>query len=699
MGTISEKLTYLNETKGKIKDSINLTGAGITDQDTFRSYETKLKDGLVDIINNGVDTLYENFPKVAQTGEEPTLNGVYEAPMRVDLNGNTEQTTYTGKNLCSSAELQSAANVRFYIDKKIEKTLTISFTTNESLNNNSLYLSATNTLATTITAAANTKATATFTLSDEQYSAIQNATNPYFLLFKSGANFTVPNDAQIENGSTYTSLEPYVGGTSSPNPDYPQDIRVVKGDNTIKVTGKNLFDKNNVNTLNAYISLGNSKITSSNADKCLYIPIKSNTTYTISKVLSSRFVIGCADELPVVNTTICNPISSNQATDTTYTITSGNNSQYLVVFYYATADTLTEQEILDSIQIEYGSTSTTYQPYQEQTYPLNLGTTELCKIGDYKDEIRKSTGKNLFDIPNKTGSRGNNTFTALNQEITINSNTSGTESAFYLNDVSQVSQYLATTYGNAMDFNMTGVGGTYTLTLFFNYIPTNNVTIALFTNKRTIQKGKSDWENTQCKWNITLDNDEYIKSVQFYTSGSNVFSNFKITAQLEQGSQATDYEPFGKVWYLKKNIGKVVLDGSEDWGLDTTKTLTQVFHNTTTINKLPTNDSSFNNYFAFSNPGDVQKLAWGGANHTELYIAIEKTTASTVEQFKTWLSTHNTIVYYVLATPTYEEITDTTLIEQLEDLKTTKSVEGQTNITQTNEELPFILDVSGLKKD
>ena len=42
------------------------------------------------------------------------------------------------------------------------------------------------------------------------------------------------------------------------------------------------------------------------------------------------------------------------------------------------------------------------------------------------------------------------------------------------------------------------------------------------------------------------------------------------------------------------------------------------------------------------------------------YLAI-----TSLDDFKTWLSTHNTTVYYALATPTDTEITDSELIEQL----------------------------------
>lgn len=92
MGTTADKLTYLNETKGKIKDSINLTGAGITNNDTFRSYATKLRDGLVQVLNDNGEALYNNFPKVSGSGSEITLENTLEAPMKNGtIDGNTLQ--------------------------------------------------------------------------------------------------------------------------------------------------------------------------------------------------------------------------------------------------------------------------------------------------------------------------------------------------------------------------------------------------------------------------------------------------------------------------------------------------------------------------------------------------------------------------------------------------------------------------------
>ena len=91
MGTIAEKLTYLNNTKGLLKDNINLTGAGLTNQTPFRQYATDLKTALLNILNNGIDTLYNNFPKTTGTGTNITLNNTLQAPIRSVINGDTQQ--------------------------------------------------------------------------------------------------------------------------------------------------------------------------------------------------------------------------------------------------------------------------------------------------------------------------------------------------------------------------------------------------------------------------------------------------------------------------------------------------------------------------------------------------------------------------------------------------------------------------------
>ena len=61
------------------------------------------------------------------------------------------------------------------------------------------------------------------------------------------------------------------------------------------------------------------------------------------------------------------------------------------------------------------------------------------------------------------------------------------------------------------------------------------------------------------------------------------------------------------------------------------------------------------------------------------------------------LNTDSTI-YYVLTTATSTQITDTTLISQLNTLESAMSYDTQTNISQTNDDLPFIISASALMK-
>jgi hypothetical protein len=151
-------------------------------------------------------------------------------------------------------------------------------------------------------------------------------------------------------------------------------------------------------------------------------------------------------------------------------------------------------------------------------------------------------------------------------------------------------------------------------------------------------------------------------------------------------------------WYLNKQIGKVVLDGSENWslffstqGIFTRNISSPAITNTSTPNCLSDNFLGVSRNQIRNNLATADNQC--SLNVAELAIAYKS--ISTVNDFKTWLSTHNTIVYYPLATPTYTEITDTTLINQLEAIKL--SYNEQTNISQENNDKPFILDVTALE--
>lgn len=171
----------------------------------------------------------------------------------------------------------------------------------------------------------------------------------------------VKNEASTETDEVYSS-------------DYLNDKLVsvgaeapTNGEIVWFAKGKNLFNKNNANIINCGIS--GSSISASTANKTLYIPCQSNTVYTVQRRNDgdvNRFRVGACTTTPANGVTLSSP-SIEDDSATSITITTGANDTYLAVMYYRTAETtLTEQEVLDSIQIEKGSTATSYEPYVEE---------------------------------------------------------------------------------------------------------------------------------------------------------------------------------------------------------------------------------------------------------------------------------------------------------------------------------------------
>jgi hypothetical protein len=163
------------------------------------------------------------------------------------------------------------------------------------------------------------------------------------------------------------------------------------------------------------------------------------------------------------------------------------------------------------------------------------------------------------------------------------------------------------------------------------------------------------------------------------TTGQALGTSTIIYPQLQAGSRATTYVPYttyayelakigtyqdyiwndGGTWKIHKEVGKVVFDGSEDegWWLQsgTTNEMRAPFSGS--FSGAPLLSNYFHDGTSLSEIGTMRI-------YTNGYIrAISNQTSA--NDFKTWLSTHNTTVYYALATPTDTEITDSELIEQL----------------------------------
>lgn len=179
---------------------------------------------------------------------------------------------------------------------------------------------------------------------------------------------------QLEKGSTATTYEEYTGGYASPNPDYPQDIHVTTGENTITMCGINLFDKSTVQT--GKIVNRNDGDLSNNASYSAsdYIPVKAGISYYQSNCNSYYSVYYDKDKLYLG---ICGTNSFTPSQDGYIRTTIPNTN-------------------LDTAQIEKGNSASSYQSYESTVYPIELGDIELCKFTggivpeDFEDRIFKN---------------------------------------------------------------------------------------------------------------------------------------------------------------------------------------------------------------------------------------------------------------------------------------------------------------------
>lgn len=143
-----------------------------------------------------------------------------------------------------------------------------------------------------------------------------------------------------------------------------------------------------------------------------------------------------------------------------------------------------------------------------------------------------------------------------------------------------------------------------------------------------------------------------------------------------------------------KNVGKVVLNGSENWLTidnkntgDTFYSATNVIDNLrkgTALNLYCDKFKNISNLWDNNNVVGTQMFNLGNA----LRFRILKTELNevTINGWKSWLSTHNTIVYYALATPTEIDLGE---VETLSTFKGVNNVSLVANM-QTNMSLTYL---------
>lgn len=325
-----------------------------------------------------------------------------------------------------------------------------------------------------------------FLLKDKKYdNIIQMRTNPYTFTPTVSGNYYIRYDVN-KNGTThsfwnfyvaeensFSGYEEYTNGVS-PNPDYPQEIEVIKDNVGIKVTGKNLFkptliadDGNTIIVVNADIVLNDdtfSLICKNGTDMyfgqvankgTVYNGIRGNLidvsncskiSFSLSNNLFNNNYITYYDENKI-------SLGFKQFNSSNGTYTISNGVKYVSFRFGLRATIGTSYQT--KVQIEY-DTPTDYEKYQEQITNIDLQGNFIGKIGDVKDRLyiqnghaylEKNIGKVVlnginYNFPTKSGTTSNNMFITNGipniKKLTSNSSYGSIISTHFTNNVTNV---------------------------------------------------------------------------------------------------------------------------------------------------------------------------------------------------------------------------------------------------------------------
>lgn len=180
---------------------------------------------------------------------------------------------------------------------------------------------------------------------------------------KTTLTLTAPFDGYLvaECGSDYNSFEVTTKQDDNAIGKKVYDLNHVVGEVARFVTPKNKFNKNDYNILNATVNSSTNKIAANASLRTIYVEIKPSTQYTVSKMVSARFIIGFTSEIPA-NGIDCTGVTYNNNA-ASLTSTSASNSKYLCVTCYFTTEENSLETILATLQIEEGSSATGYEDY------------------------------------------------------------------------------------------------------------------------------------------------------------------------------------------------------------------------------------------------------------------------------------------------------------------------------------------------
>ena len=631
------------------------------DTTTFTVTNGEVSQAQLDETNLEVEKalmVYNALPKVSGSGTDITLNNTAETPLKLALKGDTYQYTTTGANL----QKYNARTSGIYIcdsngqitlsgTQQNAATLAINQSGNEmSLEAGTYIVKFVGNLDGIVTASININgSTNNKTInSDQEVSFTLTETSNVRTLIAVASGQTYNANFYVTCAKDTATTERYTGGIASPNPNYPQEVQVVTGNNNINICSENLFDKENSTLI--------SKTIGTNTRWGYKLPKMANNFYASRQASDSAGFRIFED----INGTMTPAMVSSLPVQPAL-ITNTSNDFYLLCTSTSIKTTAEDNFNNNNFMISYKNI--TYKPYQGQNYPINLG-------------------KNLINLINSEAGGIDSSGT----ETSTTGNWRGTEYIL----VSPNTKY-------TMSLN------TSSLFRIYEYDKNKN-----FISPRTETTGKS-------KTITTTSNTKYLRWTVFKTGEIDLSYVQGLELQLEKGDKATTYAPyftpieFAKItnadyikgtpnnWKKYKVIGKYIFDGTENWvSQPSYGTNSWSLNNIISVNYDTTKVQILSTKFRGISQDDRNT---GGNNtiytvsNTSFYI--RNTTLTTKAEVQS--ATSGTPIYYPLATPVEETITNSTLVSQLNEIYyKAKSYKDQTNISVTGD-LPLQLDIETVR--
>lgn len=473
-----------------------------------------------------------------------------------------------------------------------------------------------------------------------------------------------------------------------PNPSYPQEVQVVKGEQK--------YVKRSRNILNIQNTVTHAGITSTkNADGSVKIEGTMTETYfriTDSDNLASISItegqyVFSIDEAITDFALRLRLYEKGSQNYTNLDISAGQTStsftsekeydRYYIYAFGGSVGTVLNKTV--KFQIKEGSTATTYEPYYRKELTVYLNSVnknmlnpEYAKVGsinsstgEYVENSNNLMGENYIKVePNTTYClSGNTTFNSLRaSEYDLN------KTHIQRNEI----------YG--AELVVTTSANTHYLRWSFNF--NGQATSKELVNTLELQLEKNNSRTSYVEFKA-------LELAKINDNADVIFRNKKTSkyynAELEEDA----------IYFLEKK-GKHTFNGTESgWGTSGTNvTGANRFANSIIADliKKPANvntvaDILANEFIAKTAGNTYTCIAGISVNASgTLYIYSDETKTMTVNDFKTWLSTHNLILYYLLETPTYTKITDSTFISQWEAIENETMLDGVTIIETEQEE-------------